>query len=494
MADRVITTIAGNGADQSGFGGPAAGLDLRQATPEVRTLGRNQGIAVDRSGGIYLASTTTNVVGRIAPPAGWTVRSLGEVFTSPTGALPWKFYSPSAGASASFEATERAGQSAIHWIASATDARTVLYLEPAIIAGASGRCSVTVVGSGQICLDLYNGGVETLSQTVTLTDTPQTLVAAKVFSGPTVQFKIRCPVAQQRVEVIATGVSIVQSQLTGDTTPVAGRISAAGFGGDGGPAAAALLNAPTGIAVDGRGRLYIADTYNNRIRSVSAAGRIATIAGTGVAGYDDGGRATRCRVDHPAGVAVDQRGTVYVADTYNNRVRAVLPGGAIRTIAGTGTPGYAGDGGSAATAQLDHPQGVAVDAGGTVYVADTYNNRIRRIGRDGRISTVAGTGAPGYAGDGGPATDAELSTPHGVAVAADGSVYVADTLSNKVRRVTGGVIETVAGTGGYGTNGRSGGDPAAAQLAEPLGVAVDGRSGDVYVVESSQGVLRISTP
>lgn len=487
-----ISTIAGCGPDPSGFGQPAARIDLRQATPGVRVIGRNQGIAVDDDGGIYVVSAATNQVGRIVPPAQWTMQTLGEVFTSPTGAMQWKFYSPSASASASWDATEYDGQSAIHWVAGNTDSRTVLYLEPAIVAGANGRCSVTVVGSGVVVLNLYNGGVETYSQTVTLSDIPQTLVAEKVFSGPTVQFKIRTPVAQPRVELTAYGASIVQSQLTGASAMVAGQNSRAGSDGDGGPAAAALLNAPSGIAVDSRGRVILADTYNNRIRVVSPTGEITTIAGTGEAGYDGDGPATQRQLNYPGGVAVDARGYVYVADTYNNRVRCILPGGAMRTIAGTGHAGYGGDGGPASGAVLNHPEGVAVDLAGRVYVADTYNNRIRLIDTTGRITTLAGTGVAGFSGDGGPADAATLSTPYDVHVAASGAIYIADTVNNRVRRIVDGTISTIAGTGTYGTNGRTGGAPTQAQLAEPLGVAVDDSSGDVYIVESTHAVLRIA--
>jgi streptogramin lyase len=486
-----VTTIAGSGPSPTGFGQSAARVDLRQATPGTRPIGRNQGVAVDDNGSIYVVSAATNQAGRIVPPAQWTMQTLGEVFTSPTGAMQWKFFSPSASASASWEATEYNGQSAIHWTAGDTDARTVLYVEPVIVAGADGRCTVTVVGSGVVCLNLYNGGVETFSQTVTLSDTPQTLVAQKVFSERTVQFKIRTPVAQSRVEVIAYGASIVQSQLTGDTTVVAGRASQAGSGGDGGPGSEAFLNAPSGVTVDSDGRVFLADTYNNRIRLISPTGAITTVAGTGEAGYDGDGPATQHQLNHPGGVAVDARGHVYVADTYNNRVRCIMPSGVIRTIAGTGEAGYGGDGGSASTAVLNHPQGIAVDSAGRVYVADTYNNRIRLIDANGRISTVAGTGVAGFSGDGGAAYAAQLSTPHDVEVAADGVIYIADTLNNRIRRVVGGTISTLAGTGVYGTNGRAGGPPSGAQFAEPLGVAVDNASGEVYVVESTHAVLRI---
>lgn len=492
MADRTISTIAGYGSKLTGFDGPAAALDLRQATPGTTELGRNQGIAVDDQGRIYVAATANNAVGRISAPAGWTAQQLGEVLTSPTGALGWMFYSPSAAAAASFEATEYNGRSAVHWVATNTDNRTVLYLQPTIIGGASGRCVAQVVGSGTVVLNLYNGGVETLSQTVTLSDTPQQLVAEKVFAPTSVQFKIRSAVAQQRLECTIFDASIVQSQITGDTGPIAGQMNRMGYAGDGGPAVSALFNAPTALALDRTGRVLVADTYNNCVRRIDEHGGIQTIAGTGQPGYDEGSKANRSHFDHPAGVAVDRQGNVYIADTYNHRIRRVDGIGRVQSIAGTGVAGFGGDDGPATSAQLNHPNGLAFDGYGNLLVADTYNDRIRCVDPSGRIRTIAGNGEHGFSGDGGPATDARLATPYDVAVGPDGTVYIADTLNHRIRQLAGTTISTLTGTGAYGVNGRAGGSAAAAQLAEPLGVAVDSNSGDVYVVESTQAVLRIS--
>lgn len=492
MADRTISTIAGYGSQLSGFDGPAAALDLRQATPGTTELGRNQGVAVDDQGRIYVAATAKNAIGRIAAPATWTSQQLGEVLTSPTGALGWMFYSPSAAAAASFEATEYDGQSAVHWVATNTDNRTVLYLQPTIIGGASGRCTAQVVGTGTVVLDLYNGGVETVSQTVTLSDTPQQLVAEKVFAPTWVQFKIRAAVAQQRLECTIFGASIMQSQITGDSDPIAGQMNRMGYSGDGGPAGSALFNAPTAIALDRAGGLLIADTYNNCVRRIDDQGVIQTIAGTGQPGYDEGSQATRSHFDHPTGVAVDRLGNVYVADTYNHRIRRVDGSGRVQSIAGTGVAGFGGDDGPAGSAQLNHPNGLAFDGHGNLLVADTYNDRIRCVDPSGRIRTIAGNGEHGYSGDGGPATAAQLATPYDVAVGPDGTVYIADTLNNRIRQLAGTTISTLAGTGSYGVNGRVGGSATAGQLAEPLGVAADPNSGDVYAVESTQAVLRIS--
>lgn len=493
MADPIVTTVAGYGRNEDGFDGPAAGLNLQQATPEVTELGRNQGVAVDDNGRVYVASTAKNIVGRMEAPATWRMQNLGEVFTTPTGALGWMFYSPSAAASGSFEATDYDGHSAVHWTATNTDSRTVLYLQPTIIGGATGRCSVQVVGNGTITLDLYNGGVETLSQTVTLSDTPQLLTAEKIFAPTTVQFKIRSIVAQQRLDVTAFGASIVQSQVTGDSSRIAGLTSRMGNAGDGGPATAALLNAPTALAIDRQGNVIIADTYNSAVRRVGPSGTITRIAGVGAAGRDDGAVAASSHLDHPAGVAVDRSGNVFIADTNNNRIRRIDGDGKISTAAGTGVAGLGGDGGRADRAQLNHPHGLAFDARGNLLVADTYNDRIRCIDPYGKIRTIAGNGSHGYAGDGGPATQASLATPHDVAVGPDGAVYIADTLNNRIRRVLGTTINTYVGIGTFGVNGRAGGKAGAAQLSEPLGIAVDAGSGDLYIVETTEAVLRVSS-
>ena len=222
--------------------------------------------------------------------------------------------------------------------------------------------------------------------------------------------------------------------------------------GDGGAATAAALMNPGGVAVDAAGTLYIADTDNNRIRKVTTAGVITTVAGNGLAGAGgDGGQAVFASLHSPHGVAVDAAGNLYIADTDNNRIRKVTPAGIITTVAGTGISGHSGDGGPATAARLNYPVGVAVDAAGNLYIADTGNSRIRKVTPAGVITTLAGTGIGGYSGDGGPATAAQLKYPFGVAVDAAGNLYIADSGNNSIRKVTpAGIITTVAGNGTAG--------------------------------------------
>jgi len=259
--------------------------------------------------------------------------------------------------------------------------------------------------------------------------------------------------------------------------------------GDGGPAVAAVLFAPTAVALDGSGNLYIADRDNHRVRRVTPAG-VTTVAGSGVPGFGgDGGSALTAQLRSPSGVAVDRAGNLYIADRDNQRVRRVTASGMISTVAGAGNPGFTGDGGPATSALLNGPEALAVDAAGNIYIADRANHRIRRVTPAGMISTFAGAGASGFGGDGNPATSALLDSPEAVAVDAAGNVYLADRGNHRVRRVTAaGVIATVAGDGTQGYDG-DGGEAVAASLDSPAGVAVDG-SGNLWIADTGNHRVR----
>jgi sugar lactone lactonase YvrE len=217
--------------------------------------------------------------------------------------------------------------------------------------------------------------------------------------------------------------------------------------GDGGPANQALLFSPTAIAADAKGNIFIADTFNSRIRKVSS-GTISTVACSGINGSGgDGGPAIKANCDNPNGVGVDSAGNIYIADSFSSAVRKVTPDGTISRVAGNGQYGSGGDGGPATSASLERPTGVITDNAGNLYIADAATQRIRRVSPDGSITTVAGTGACDFTGDGGPATQAAICGPFAMAIDPQGRILFADAGNSRIRRFTpGGAITTVAGT------------------------------------------------
>jgi uncharacterized protein (TIGR03437 family) len=261
-----------------------------------------------------------------------------------------------------------------------------------------------------------------------------------------------------------------------------------GFSGDGGAATAASLYFPYSAALDASGNLFIADTDNNRIRKVSASGVITTVAGSGNPGFSgDGGPATAAQFNQPVGLAVDASGNLFIADLHNSVIWKVSTSGIITIVAGNGNTGFSGDGGPATAAQLAFPYGVAADGSGNLFIADYDNNRIRKVSASGVITTVAGGGTSGL-GDGGPATSASLNHPIGVALDSSGNLFIADYDNNRIRKAPpSGVITTVAGGG---TNGLGDGGPAtSAELAFPMGVAVDA-GGNLFIADMGFGRIR----
>lgn len=266
---------------------------------------------------------------------------------------------------------------------------------------------------------------------------------------------------------------------------------AAASSGDGGPAVAAGVWSPIGIATAADGRLAIPEPTANRVRIVSPAGIITTIAGTGAAGSGgDGGQASAAQLNGPRDAAFDAAGNLYIADRVNHVVRKVAPNGIITTVAGTGVAGGGGDGLPATQAQLSEPLGVAVDAAGNLYIADATNRNVRKVAPNGIISTFAGTGASGTGGDGGPATQATFVRPNDVRVTNLQAVLVVDTDGRTVRSIAGdGIISTIAGTAGVAGNSGDGGPATAARLSAPIEVAVDPFN-NLYISDSGGARIR----
>ncbi len=274
-----------------------------------------------------------------------------------------------------------------------------------------------------------------------------------------------------------------------------------GSGGDGGQAKDATFNTPSGVAIDAAGNVYISDQEAHRVRKVAPDGIITTVAGTG-AGFGgfsgDGGLAKNAELTYPQGLAIDKDGNLLIADYGNSRIRKItVADGKISTIAGTGLYGFSGDGGLATQADLATPTGVAVDAAGNVYIADLGNQRIRKIAiADGKISTIAGTGTSGFSGDDGPAASARLNLafPSYITVDSAGDVYIADRVNNRIRKITvnTGIITTVAGTGTAGFNG-DGTAPTGTNLSLPTGVAVDS-TGALFIADNAVHRIRRTRP
>ncbi len=263
-----------------------------------------------------------------------------------------------------------------------------------------------------------------------------------------------------------------------------------GFSGDGGSAIEAMISNPRAVAVDDTGNIYISDVGNIRIRKVDTNGIITTYAGTGESGYSgDGSAATLAKISFPYQLAIDKNSNIYFAEYGNDVIRKVDTNGIISTVAGNGTYGYSGDGSAATSAQLKSPLGVAFDSEDNMYIGDYDNNVIRKVDSNGIISTVAGTGTAGYSGDGGMATSANLYRPTALTVDLSGNIYFCDTYNEVVRRISkNGIISTIAGTGTQGYSG-NGGAATSAKLYRPYGIAVDSLN-NIYITDSWNYVIR----
>jgi sugar lactone lactonase YvrE len=361
------------------------------------------------------------------------------------------------------------------WLAAGVAAVAAL-----VVAGASGVSTPALEGSDRITTFAGTGVAGSLGL-----DGPAT--SAQLFwpTGVAVDGQGNLYIADQannRVLKVVRHVDEFGNIIPGGIITTFAGTGVASFSGDNGPAKTAQLNTPVDVAVDGQGNVYIADYRNNRVRKVDPGGIITTVAGGGTL-LGDGGPATSACLAGVLGVALDGGGNLFIATRGNTacsqRIRKVNTSGIISTIAGTGVSGYSGDGGPATAAKID-PEDVAVDAQGNVYIADIGSDRVRKVDGIGIISTFAGSGAAGFAGDGGPATVAQLNEPYGVTVDGQGNLYIADFRNDRVRRVdAGGTIATIAGGG---SSLGDGGPATSAQLCCPTNVALDPK-GNLYIAD-----------
>jgi uncharacterized protein (TIGR03437 family) len=539
--DGVITTVAGTGdAGFSGDGGP--GFQARLNLP--------YGLAVDRAGNLYIADlgnnrirrvdaagTIATVVGngiygnsadgvpaadaRLLTPRNVAVNAVGELYFSefeghrvrkagPDGLIATVAGTGWPGTDGT---TDRAVRSPLSFPAGLTfDQAGALY-----IADSSNNRIQKVTPDGAVSTCVGEGGTLISQPLAVAVDLAGTIYVVDIspdvralqtsgrwfdFAGGNVSgfsgdgrlaasARLASPrdvVAANGKVYIADGVRVRMVDEKGVIHTIAGD----GFlnaVGDSGPAADAILVRPTATSFDSFGNLYIADTDGQRIRQVTPAGMIGTLAGTGVAGYGpEPGPASSTQLKAPAGIAATPAGAVWIADTNNQRVRLVDANGLVQSVVGTGHPGSAPEDSPAGSAELRAPSGVCLDPSGAVYIVDSGNNRILRLS-EGRVSTAAGSGAPGYSGDGGDAKRAGLNQPRACAVDWRGNLFIADTENNRIRKVdVSGVIATLAGSGEKGGFGDEG-PAAAAALSGPYGVAADG-DGNVYIADTGNHRIR----
>ncbi|MBI4909155.1 MAG: hypothetical protein HY820_36385 [Acidobacteria bacterium] len=487
----MISTFAGNG-DQtfSGDGGPAARASLYMP----------RGVAVDNAGNVYIADTGHRRIRKVMPSGLiTTIAGTGAIGFAGDGGpavdalmdSPTDVAADSAGNVYFIDATRRVRKIGTSGIVT-TVAGNGTYGSGAegeiAIQSKLSPAAIAISPAGELYIAVVAGRVWRLSNGVLTAVAGNGVVKVAGDNGPATSASLRFPkgiafdaagalyIADSDSDAIPTNSVVRKVSPDGIITTVVG---GSGSYGEGRPASHAQLTWPNCVATDASGNVFLCD--NTRVKRVSAAfGTISTVAGNDSALHSgDGGLATNAGV-LPRSVAVDGQGNLYIA-TYDSRVRKVTSSGIISTIAGTGVFGYLGDGGPATAAKLGDPMQIALDRGGSIYIADRSNSRIRRVTPDGQMETFAGSGAYGFSGDGGPATSARLELPEGVTVDNAGNVYIADTGNSRVRKVSpSGIITTVAGNGVAGFAGDSG--PATSAQMSPRQVAVDA-AGNLFITD-----------
>lgn len=497
----IVTVVAGNGTgDYGGDGGPATAAELN--TP--------QGLTFDAAGNLYIADINNNAIRKVNT-AGIISTVAGEGYYGYSGdggaATNARLYAPrdvkfdaagnfyivdysnnvirkvnTAGIISTVAGNDTAGYRGDGGVATTAELN-----EPyAVALDPSGNLYIADYGNSRIRMVNTSGMISTVAgdNTAGYTGDGGAATAAELHSarGIALDASGNFYISDERNQVIR------KVNTLGIISTFAGN-GVYGYSGDGGAATLAQLNNPYALTVDASGNLYIADAGNVRVRKVNTTGIISSVAGDGTSAYGDGNAAVAAELYQPHSTVFDASGNMYIADADNNRVRKVSPSGIITTYAGSGNQGFSGDGGPATIASLYHPTCVAFDASGNLYIADEDNNRIRKVTTSGTITTVAGSSAYGFGGDGGAAVAAKLNYPYGVAPDASGNLYIADQYNHRIRMVnTAGIISTVAGNGTQGYLGDNG--PAtAAELNYPTCVVLDA-SGDIYIADQANNLIR----
>ncbi len=449
-AQLMIDTVAGSGRTLQGAGGPAVDVSLPSPV----------GLAADRSGNLHIVDSVLNVVARVDTQGKlWHVAGTGMIGDSPQ-------VGPAALAQFRIPGAIGVSHDGLVYVADNANGR-LRWIRPDGTIETIAGCNCTNWGDGLPALSagIYLWGTAfgfAPSGDLLFTEAPVGIVRRLDRQG------------------------FIHRFAGWASNPFQPHMD---FAGDGGPASAAEMNWPGAVVVDGAGTTYIADTGNNRIRKVTLDGTISTFAGGGTERARDGIASTNIQLNGPSGVAVDEGGNVIFSDTFDGQVLKVTQAGVVSVVAGSGRPGALGDGGRAVDASLNEPRAVTLDAAGNVYIADFQNRRIRKVDLRGLITTVAGSGRSNYGGDGDSARAALLDNPQDVDVDAGGNLFIADTGNHRIRRVDrAGVITTVAGTGLPGFSG-DGGEARAAALNSPTGVAVDA-AGNLFIVDSQNGRIR----
>jgi trimeric autotransporter adhesin len=483
----LLTGVAGSSKlGYAGDGGPATAASMNLMFGNASAP--SSGLAVDRAGNLFIADTSNHCVRRVSPD-GIIVTVAGKGVAGFSGdggpavdaklAYPWGV------------AVDPEGNlfimDAFNYRVRKVSTSGIITTMASVVGWA-----VAVDRAGTVFVTYPGGGTSEISANGTVTT-----VASIGGWGLAVD-------SSGNLFVADGNASVQKVSPNGTVTIMAGN-GKAGYSGDGGPASSAQFSNPPGVAVDSNGNLFIADRLNYRIRKVSTSGVVTTVAGNGTgrlffdcssshdaapAAYT--GPATSAQLSYPLGVAVDRDGNLFIADALENRIRKVSASGIITTVAGTGScGGISGDAGPASDAQLWDPVAVAVDNTGNLFIAESGNNRIRRVSPDGIITTVAGDGTRGFSGDGGPATAAQLRIDcdnticGGVAVDSHGNVIFSDGGNNRVRRISvDGIITTVAGNGSYGFSG-DGGQATSTSVTIPRGLAVDSAD-NLFIAEEAR--------